>query len=258
MSCAEVARLVHLELDGEFGAEERLDLERHLSECASCADLARGERAFVGRLRDVLRADRAAAPPALSVRIDRALDQVDGGARVTPLRRILAWSVPAAAAAVALVAWWAQVPDGQLGAQMLVGEAVARHQRELPIEVRGPDPEQVRSWFRGKLDLPVRPPTLGQPRTQLVGGRLSHLGQRQAAYLMYDVGGSKISVFIFDPQDLATERMRHRSVRGRDVWVGAEHGYNVALVRSGGLGYAFASDLDEARMLDLISAAFSR
>lgn len=261
MNCAEIARLVHVDLDGEFGAEERLELEQHLEECPSCAELARSERAYVGRLRDTLHTNRTPAPAALAARIDRALDEVDRP-RVAPLSRMTAWSMPAAALAVVLVSVWLvrhpDEPAEHLGAQALIGDAVARHERELPIEVQGPDPEQVRTWFQGKLDVPVRPPMLRQPQAHLVGGRLSHLGERQAAYLVYDLGGSKVSVFIFDPQDLATGRLRRRNVHGRDVWVGGAHGYNVAVVNDGGLGYAFTSDLSENRMLDVVSTAFSR
>jgi len=47
-----------------------------------------------------------------------------------------------------------------------------------------------------------------------------------------------------------------RSWAADEVYVGAAHGYNVAVVRSGGLGYAFTSDLPQQRMLDLLSTTF--
>jgi anti-sigma factor RsiW len=264
MSCAEVARFIHVYLDGEFAAEERAEMEGHLAGCPACAEAARRERQFLDRVRGTLRADGAAAPAALAARIDRALDQVERPAPRT-WRTAITWGLPAAVAAALLLAAM-RAGEGQLPSQpderamampVLFREAVARHERELPVEVRGPDPEQVRTWFRGKLDVPVRPPALLAPSVQLLGARLSHLGDRQAAYLVYDVGGSKFSVFIFDPQNLETERFRRRTVRGHDVYLGGEHGYHVAVLRDGGLGYAFASDLPEARMLDLLSAAFA-
>jgi anti-sigma factor RsiW len=258
MNCAEISRFVHVDMDGELDAEDRIDLEQHLSGCAACAEVARKEREFVGRLRETLRTDRPVAPPALAARVDRALDEV--GRRRTPVQRMAVWGVVAAAAAMLLVVGLRtgdqRTAEGRM--QGLMGEAVARHQRELPIEVSGPDPNRIGSWFRGKLDLPVRPPALRPVDAQLLGGRLSHLGERQAALLTYDVGGSKFSVFIFDPRNMATDHLMRRRVQGRDVYVGGAKGYRVAVVNEGGLGYAFASDLDEARMLDVIASIFPR
>ena len=259
MSCADVARFIHVYVDGEFEAEERLELERHLDACASCADVARGERAFVSRLRESLREDRPPVPPTLRPRIAHALAEVDRP-RATRIRTFALVGIPSLAAAAALLLAWRG--ERRVEQPLLLSEAVARHERELPVEVKGPDPEMIRTWFRGKLDMPVRPPTRPGSRAQLVGARLSHLGQRQAAYLVYDLGGTKFSVLVFDPDDpaasdLATDRLRHRTVGGKDVYVGGAHGYNVAVVRAGGLGYAFTSDLPEQRMLDLLSTSFS-
>jgi len=261
MSCADIARFVHVYVDGEFEGDERLEVERHLDACTACAEIARRERAFVGRLRETLREDRPPSPPSLRPRIAHALAEVDRS-RGTRLTRVVRWGIPVAAAAGVLIVvtlWGGARRSAQ---PALFAEAVSRHQRELPVEVRGPDPEMIRTWFRGKLDMPVRPPALQGSRARLIGARLSHLGQRQAAYLVYDIGGTKFSVFVFDPDDpsasdLATARLRHKSVGGRDVYVGGAHGYNVAVMRAGGVGYAFTSDLPEQRMLELLSTTFS-
>lgn len=258
MNCAEVLRFVHIDMDKELDPEDRVALERHLSSCPSCADTARGEREFLGRLRETLRVARPVAPPALAARVDRALDEVERPS--APARQMIFWGAFAAAAAVVLAIGLRSGQQEPAQAQVggLVGEAVVQHQRELPIEVRGPDPDRIRSWFRGKLDVPVRMPAMQPRRAHLVGGRLSHLGQRQAAELQYDVGGNRISVFVFDPTDMATGNLTPHRVQGRDIYMGGARGYSVAVVNEGGLGYAFASDLDEARMLEVLSSMFSR
>jgi predicted Zn-dependent protease len=51
---------------------------------------------------------------------------------------------------------------------------------------------------------------------------------------------------------------RHRQVIGnREVFFDQEHGYNVALFRDRGVGYAIASDLDQDQMMKLVSSAVS-
>jgi anti-sigma factor RsiW len=260
MDCAETARYLHVYVDGEFEGPERLDIEAHLHACAACAETARHERAFVARLRETLRADPPATPPSLRPRIAEALAVVDRPRM--RLAGVARWGAPAVAAAAVLTALVWKQSHRPLAGPPLLAEAVSRHQRELPVEVRGPDPELVRTWFRGKLDVPVRPPALSGSRARLIGARMSHLGTRQAAYLVYDVGGSTVSVFVFDPEDPSagggiTERLQRRTVGGREIYVGGTHGYNVAVVRSGGLGYAFTSDLPQQRMLDLLATSFS-
>ena len=42
----------------------------------------------------------------------------------------------------------------------VVDDVVKRHARELPMEVEGADPSVAASWFRGKVDFPVRVPHL--------------------------------------------------------------------------------------------------
>jgi hypothetical protein len=91
----------------------------------------------------------------------------------------------------------------------------------------------------------------------LRGGRLANVGDRQAAYLLYDLGGNKVSVFIFDPGELPIEARHHAFIGNREVFFDGERGYNVALYRDHGVGYAIASDLDQGQMMRLVSAAVS-
>jgi hypothetical protein len=66
MSCAELEALICDYVDGTLAAPERAQVERHLSECAACAELAQDSAAAVGFM------ERAAAvepPPELITRI---------------------------------------------------------------------------------------------------------------------------------------------------------------------------------------------
>ncbi len=134
---------------------------------------------------------------------------------------------------------------------------IAKHQRNLPIEVTGRS-EEVRRWYADKVDFPVRMPSFGGLRPwRFAGGRLANVRERQAAYLVYDVDGNKVSVFIFDPGEMPIEARRHQTIGNREVYLDGDRGYNVALYRDHGVGYAIASDMDQGEMLKLVSAAVS-
>ena len=95
--------------------------------------------------------------------------------------------------------------------------------------------------------LPGAAAAVPQASAALRGGRLASIGDKQAAYLVYDINGDKVSVFIFDAGDLPIESRRKTVIGNREVYFDQEHGYNVALFRDRGVGYAIASDLDKSR-----------
>jgi anti-sigma factor RsiW len=246
LRCAGIQRFVDTYLDGEFAESERGEFEAHLAECEVCRakvhDHAEWKHAFVTA------APREKAPAALRNRVLRKLRKQEIPS--SSWRRFATRVLPVAAAggmvATLLVArahWTSPVAV----------DALALHKRNLPIEIAGP-PDQVRSWYHDKLDVSVRPPNFGQ-LAALRGGRLTNIRDRQAAYLVYDVHGNKLSVFIFDPGDLPIDAPRKAVVGNRDVYLDEEQGYNVALFRDRGLGYAIASDLDGNEMLKLVSSA---
>jgi hypothetical protein len=156
------------------------------------------------------------------------------------------------AAAAGLLGTFALSSLSRLKWSPVAADVIAKHQRNLPIEVAG-GPDQVRKWYADKVDFPVRPPSL--PEAALRGGRLSSVGEHQAAYLVYDVNGNKVSVFIFDPGDLPLGAQEKRVIKDREVYFDQERGYNVAMFRDRGVGYAIASDLDSDQMMKLVSGA---
>ena len=83
------------------------------------------------------------------------------------------------------------------------------------------------------------------------------MADHPAAYLVYQINGDKVSVFMFDANDLPIETRRKAVIGNREVYFDQEHGYNVALFRDRGVGYAIASDLDQDQMMKLVSSAVS-
>lgn len=259
MDCREVERFLYAYLDGEFNEEERVVITAHVQSCPGCKRLVSHEERFLRKLRQTA-ADEPAAPPLLAHKVRRALDRVEQSGDVPqPEGWSARWFKLLVPVAVALalavgVSFSSRQPQHASLASM-AEQSVEWHRRNLPFDVSGPNADTIRNYFSDKVPFAVRPPQFDTARVELVGGRLSNLREHQAAYLVYQVGGRRVSVFIFDPRSMGSEggqvvRVGRREVRWHNL-----RGYTVAMYRSGGMGYVLASDMEPERLQRLISVS---
>ena len=258
MDCAELARTLDAFLDAELAEAEHAQVEEHLARCPSCW----AEADAAGRLREALRsrlrsamgavAPQGRASPELRSRIHLALVE-----ERTPLWRRLLTPLRVAAVA-ACAAGVLLVLVTQDGSNPLVDEAIRKHTRDLPLEVTAAavGPESVAGWFAGKLDFNPSPPQFRGAGVRLVGARLSHIQDRPAAYVRYDLPRGHLGLFILDDP----ERRFHEA--GRVVHVGPAtvrlinaRGFNVAMWRRNEIVYSLVSDLDEQDLARLVESA---
>jgi len=265
MTCAEMDMLVHPYLDGEIVAEERVLFDKHVAGCARCRGLLGHEATFRQHLRARLRPRaEAVVPPALRRRISEALDRADAGGEgpVRPFWRVIAPGAGALLTAAAVAFFFG---IGALKSRVddagLVEQAIAGHMKNLPVEVGGTD-DDISVWMRGKVAVPVRPPNLAAVRLhiqrttpRLIGARISHLASRDAGQIVYRVGNSQVTVYVFDPSGWQMSAAAQRIIDGREVFFAERAGYSVAFYRDRGIGYALASDLDEGDLMNLVEAA---
>lgn len=137
-------------------------------------------------------------------------------------------------------------------ASPVVGESVAWHRRSVPVEVVGPDANTVRRWFSDKVSFAVNVPEFNGP-ARLLGGRLSHVRQYEAAYLLYEVNGSKLSVMLFDAGELDNDADFKTK-----TFVDNSNGYNVAIREKSGVTYTFTSDMNAEELAELVDGTMSR
>ncbi len=119
------------------------------------------------------------------------------------------------------------------------------------MEVKGPNPAAAASWFRGKVDFPVRAPGLSLEKASFEGARLSHVREHQAAHMTYSVDGHRVTLMIFNRRATLLRGGRRVQVDGRDVLLGRRNGFNVAVLLDGDMAYALSSDLPQDRLLAL-------
>ena len=95
-------------------------------------------------------------------------------------------------------------------------------------------------------------------RAHLLGGRVGNVREAEAAFLVYDVDGTKLSVMMFerDGAPLSAGAVAGASVVG-PAFLGESNGLRVAVHEEDGVAYTFTSDLPNDELVDLVNVAFS-
>jgi anti-sigma factor RsiW len=267
--CEEARRYVDAWVDGELDPGASLLVETHIGSCGGCRDEADMIRSLKRAMAGMREAKGASQP--LRARVLAALDQEEQSqnaeaAHERKRRHATGFVLAGAALAGAILITGRQTTttpsDMQVaGAGMfpsVLEDIASRHARDLPVEVRASQPDQVENFFRGRLDIPVRPVAFRGVHAQLVGARISNVRDHMAAALFYDVAGRRVTVFVFDasllPKQPAGPVFR-TMVNNQPVFVGNAHGYTVAFSEHDGVGYAVASDLPPQDTIRIVGQA---
>lgn len=237
MECAEVQLAIPWVLDDDVESYYLLDLEAHFEGCAHCR--CRLEREV--ELRDQLRLtmDTVSASTRLRQRVRSTIEAERRSSHM--LWR--AWPA-AAAAAVLMIFVWQGARGGDATAEF--EEVAMRHARLLPMEVVGRDVNSLARYFHGKVPFALRLPKGTQPVQ--VAGRLTHLKDREAVHLRYDLADGGFSLFVYEsthngpPQELTPSGVEIRQI----------HGFNVARWRDSGIVYSVVSEMPAKKLALLI------
>lgn len=264
--CSETRRWIDCWVDGELDPSAALLVETHVARCGACRhevdDIRALKRAMAG-MRE------ASCPTALRNRIAAALDEVDAcevqsQANARRRRHGVSFALTGAAlAGVVLARGLATRGDTSplggattmAGVLPVVEDVAQRHARDLPAEVAASDPAEVAQWFRGKLDIPIRPVVFRGASARLLGARISNVRNQLAAALYYDVHGRRVTVFMFDGALMPRDNVRPAIIDGRPVYVASSHGYTVTLMEQQGVGYAIATDMPPQESVRILASA---
>lgn len=298
MNCRLFQRHVDAFLDAEVDPTTQIEFERHLAGCAGCQEVLAFERATKrstkaalggitapDALRERLAVRLASEPRQAATQLDvhalPGLAHDDGRRplfRVYTLPRRYAIPVAIAAAAAVVVAAVGRGAggaggDSEVNAAAVDGggslplfEEVARlHATPLPSDVRDPQDEQVVSYFRGKVEFPVRPAAFPNGNAKLVGVRVSNVRERRAAALFYEVRGRRMTVVVYSDPRLRAQAhtqvllggpgMLVERVNGRPVAHRRVGGYTVSAMQYDGLTYALTGDMDERTLVRMAATA---
>jgi len=289
MSCERLGSLWETFLDGELPSPQVLELQAHLDGCADCSE----SLALSGAIRRTARQvvyDDAPLNEELSARIEAALlreareerEELERASRRRWLARApQVGGLGAALAMAAALLFWLQ-SEGTRGAQEgsesdelaqsgVHDDREARASRMLgPQELLDlfidyhtapPMPEVTEPKLVPELerDVGVRVPlpSLAAYGAEWQGGSLVHVPRtKPAAYLRYRTRDAHtVTVYVYNASRIPLHAsLRQRMFRSEPVYERSWRGYSIAAQLRQGVGYAVATDLDEARSAELVNA----
>lgn len=240
LTCADVQPRIALYLDREVTGAEALDVEAHLTECASCRREHDTLRATVDAVRGAVPLydppDQSYAAVATLVgRWDRAQRQ----------RR---WGALAAAATVLLAISLLWTAADRSGYEKFATDSHLAYARgAFPLDVVSDQPQVVSQWLEPRVPFHLTLPNYpdGGPKPySLSGARLMQFRGEEVAYLAYEMDRKPISLLISSSDRI--QPMHGKSYRsgGLTFYFSSQDGLRVITWRDKGLVYAQVSDLD--------------
>ncbi len=245
MNCHEIQDLLHGYLDDELDVVSSLAIERHLQDCAMCAQTYNNAQALHSALRTSPLSLQA--PLHLHKRVRSAVRRASPAAR--PHLREWSWRWLGACAALALlaVALWRlwPIPFGAVTDGRLAQDIVASHVRSLMVshltDVTSSDQHTVKPWFEGKLDFSPVVEDLTGYGFPLVGGRLDYLDNRPVAALVYRRRQHVINLFLWPAP---------RQAGGETICL--YQGYTLRHWTTAGMTYWAVSDLHDSELREFV------
>lgn len=275
MSCERLRSLWDTYLDGELPSRQMLELQTHLDGCAECSELVAFSLAIRRTARQVTYED-ATVTDAFRARLRGALvaeaRQENTRQKVARARRLLAHAPRIGLGALSVAAGvllWLSVDGGTPSEDEPSGGRVSTSSAGL-------GPQELLDLF---LDYHTAPPAPAVTEPRLVpelerdvgvrvpfpslvaygaewqGGNLVRVPRTQpAAYLRYRTRDARsVTVYVYNASRIPLHAsLERRMFREEPVYERHWRGYSVAAQLSHGVGYAVATDLDEAKSAELL------
>lgn len=183
-SCAGRVEEISALLDGELASDEELELRRHVDTCEVCAAWRTHLEAFSRGMAGSLGRERA--PRTLAHRV----------ARLEPSawRRWTAAGIATAAALVGAALLLGRTNGGEASASRMVADHRRLASGEAALAVPSSDPSEVARDLSARL--PFRVVVADVAGARLRGGQDCSLNEGRAAYVQYERGGERVSVFV--------------------------------------------------------------
>lgn len=252
MICKELAKYIDAYLDDELSVIENLRVQAHLVFCGKCKAVVKSEVS----LRGLIEADALEdnAPDHLKEKI---LQQI--GERSRPERsqalglftsrvRLFLTGLLAGVATMGLMVFLAPylIKGSPANVSPLVAEMVGKHQiygqDRGNLQLESSNAVEVASWLRQRLDFPVKLPQLARPGESLVGARVSSIADGQAAFLLYERDGRRISLYLFKAAPTHLLVGTPKSVAGVQFFTSTLGGYSAVWWEDDGRYEAAISD----------------
>jgi anti-sigma factor RsiW len=238
--------------DGELSTGQLAFVNDHLAACPACTSAALVQTLLKSNIAKA--GQRYAMPAGLEERLKRlATSDLTGRSRPSGRSAMAGWAT-AAAILLVISSGLILMLQGRRGAELAALEYQAQVSEVSDLHIAtlaaglGPqvvssDRHTVKPWFQGKLPFSFNLPDNLPAGTKLDGADLTYLHNQPVAQLLYTIGRHRVSVFL-------TERRSGEPTDGKQ----SEHsGFKVTSVGVGDLDIVAVSDVDQARLAELVS-----
>lgn len=267
-TCTDVQATLSTYLDGELETVDLREFESHVSDCADCqSQLETADRAH-SAMRVHLQ-NTPKAPDLLRKRLSLALDQEDQARQKVQRRQLLAWSLPAAASALAVAALAlfiytdinarSEAPAATVAeSSQVTRDAARQHLQERPLMVAG-DRGSVARSAASYLNHPVSAPRFSSTKVRLLGWTPAQLGGKQSATFVYEVidrtGRHEMNVHAVKRSEIdVSKQAKLKLDGGAELWADSAFGFNtVTYVGTDSIAYVFSSDMSARALVDLVT-----
>ncbi|MCH8914041.1 MAG: hypothetical protein IIA33_10800 [Planctomycetes bacterium] len=166
----------------------------------------------------------------------------------------------AAAVAAAVVLWTATRDVSPPSPQAdnladLVADDYRRFVEEgKTVQLASADAAEVSAWLRGQTGLEVSIGSITGHGCRLVGARKCKLAGRPAAFALYDMAGTPVSLVATDGAAIGVGQMKRVDNGASEYWVDRCAGHTVVATRAGDLIYAAVSTLPQNDLIHFIES----
>lgn len=213
MNCEEARRHWSLYHDSEGDAETCFEISEHLADCAACAQWFHRQSYLEDKIKDKLRSDALREPsPELWSKV------LVGSGVERPATNVRRWTtlgtvLALAASLLAIVSLRGLAPhdlNGPSSKEMndLTKLSAVHHTQFAslgqPVEYESQSDLDVENYLRQRVNFSVRCPPRHDSGFFVRGAGICRLAESEAAYLVGQVGGSDVSIFILPKNALAS------------------------------------------------------
>jgi anti-sigma factor (TIGR02949 family) len=243
MNCRDVETRITPLVDGQLAGAEANAVNAHLAACPSCRRAADEEqlcRRVLGECGPRLAAN---APPALRARVRGAMPSASPGSG--------RWRWALAAAATLVIAIGVLAVAGLVRpVPVFAAQATLDHLKcmRLGPQSASSDARAIEASWKAWQGWDLKVPTGAAAGMRLLGYRRCVLTEGKLAHLMYERGGSIVSLFVLPAgPDVTADELE---MFGQDAVLWSSHGRTYALVGHGNRGALTAAAASLQRELD--------
>jgi hypothetical protein len=263
-TCTDIQATLSTYLDAELDNADLREFESHVVDCSDCQIILESAERSHSALRMHLR-DTPKASDLLRKRLAGALDQEDKSLQRKRRREWFAWSMPAAASAVAVAAlalfiWTDLNPQTEVTSvpsSQVTHDAARQHLQERPLIVSNDRKVMGRS-ATDYLNQPVQAPRFASNKVHLMGWTPAQLAGKQSAAFVYEVidrkGRHRVNVHAVKRSDIDLSSHRKLKIAGAELSVDRALGFTtVTYAGPGELVYVFSSDMTAESLMYLVT-----